>query len=339
MLFWIHTNEGNHEEPQIIRTVSPPAHTKSLISLKGSDPKELFWPTGPLRRYTRGLSEVVKENRLVRRNGVYYFRARIPKDLVKAFNRREFEKSLGTSDRSEALKAVRIQSVKFDAEIEAMRRTVSTLVDGGRVLKDMRDDEIERIVIRWFAEKKREEVRLALPEHGTKEHDEAVANATEEMRITHSGDQSSAASVSATVCSMLIEAGIRTKRGEREKIGGRLLAPHRTLIEEDVTSQQFQTAYELIRRAMHELARRAHARLEGDYSVRVYDAMWTGAGNSFARHSAQGVPLRLLVDKTICGRPFKVRWKPFRYRLPSPLVTTCLAAAYPRFAHTLCHFL
>ena len=99
---------------------------------------------------------------MVRRNGVYYFRARVPKDLVRAFQKREVKKSLGTSDRSEALKAVRLQSVKFDTDVEAIRRMMDENIDDRRSLTEMRDDEIERIVIRWFAEQERDDKRRSL---------------------------------------------------------------------------------------------------------------------------------------------------------------------------------
>lgn len=56
------------------------------------------------------------------RNGVYYFRRRVPKDLLQHYSPKlEFNYSLNTSDRAEADKLQRVESVKLDEEFERVR--------------------------------------------------------------------------------------------------------------------------------------------------------------------------------------------------------------------------
>ncbi|MGP1718235.1 MAG: DUF6538 domain-containing protein [Methylophilus sp.] len=56
------------------------------------------------------------------RNGVYYFRRRVPKDLLQHYSPKlEFNYSLNTSDRAEADRLQRSHSVKLDEEFERVR--------------------------------------------------------------------------------------------------------------------------------------------------------------------------------------------------------------------------
>lgn len=60
---------------------------------------------------------------MVKRNGVYYFRRRIPKDLLPHYSpQTEIKFSLKTSDHAEADRLQRIESVKLDAEFDRIRK-------------------------------------------------------------------------------------------------------------------------------------------------------------------------------------------------------------------------
>lgn len=59
---------------------------------------------------------------LMRRGDRYYLRARVPSDLVGAYEGREIKKALGTSDRREAERLIRIESAKVEREFEEKRR-------------------------------------------------------------------------------------------------------------------------------------------------------------------------------------------------------------------------
>jgi integrase len=66
--------------------------------------------------------KVRSQSNLVRRsNGVFYFRARIPADLVAVLKRRERWVSLQTRDEAEAKRRVRTKLVELDHEYEAVR--------------------------------------------------------------------------------------------------------------------------------------------------------------------------------------------------------------------------
>jgi hypothetical protein len=64
-----------------------------------------------------------KNPRLRRRGAVYYFRAKVPPELVAVFDgKREITYSLKTSDPAEANRLVKHHSIKFDQDCEAKRR-------------------------------------------------------------------------------------------------------------------------------------------------------------------------------------------------------------------------
>ena len=66
---------------------------------------------------------MAKHPRLHRRGSVYYFRAKIPLDLLLHFApAKERIYSLRTSDRREAEERVRVEGVKFDQEMAEARR-------------------------------------------------------------------------------------------------------------------------------------------------------------------------------------------------------------------------
>ncbi|MEM8590806.1 MAG: DUF6538 domain-containing protein [Pseudomonadota bacterium] len=63
--------------------------------------------------------------RLKKRGSVYYFRARVPVDLLEHYApRKEITFSLRTSDPGKALEKVRVEAVKLDQEFAAARRCV-----------------------------------------------------------------------------------------------------------------------------------------------------------------------------------------------------------------------
>lgn len=64
---------------------------------------------------------MARQTRLLKRGGTYYFRARIPSDLLLAFGRAEFRYSLGTRDYREACRRLREASVAFDRECDRWR--------------------------------------------------------------------------------------------------------------------------------------------------------------------------------------------------------------------------
>ena len=80
------------------------------------------------------------------RNGTYYYRRRIPKDLLSLYPSQQVIFSLKTKDRREADRLARIESVKLDHEFERQRSTLSA--PSG---EDISDEDIKRICELWVA--------------------------------------------------------------------------------------------------------------------------------------------------------------------------------------------
>lgn len=65
---------------------------------------------------TQGLSQTAH---LVRRNGVYHYRRRVPDALVEAFGRKEVHRSLCTTSLAEAKKRRAVEDLKWETRFEA----------------------------------------------------------------------------------------------------------------------------------------------------------------------------------------------------------------------------
>lgn len=82
---------------------------------------------------TQTLEESTVQNHLIRRGTRYYFRRRIPADLLLHFNpsgeitKKELTKSLGTSDRREAERLARAMAVHYDDQFQAIRSACSSV--------------------------------------------------------------------------------------------------------------------------------------------------------------------------------------------------------------------
>src|SRR5476649_1401998 len=58
---------------------------------------------------------------LIRKGSVYYFRRRVPADLVQAYGKSEHVRSLRTTDKREAERLVRRYDVEMDGLFETLR--------------------------------------------------------------------------------------------------------------------------------------------------------------------------------------------------------------------------
>ena len=80
------------------------------------------------------------------RSGTYYFRRRVPKDLLSLYPSQQIIFSLKTKDRREADRLARIESVKLDREFQHRRNTLTA-----HAREDISDEDIERICNLWIA--------------------------------------------------------------------------------------------------------------------------------------------------------------------------------------------
>ena len=81
------------------------------------------------------------------RNGTYYFRRGIPKDLLSLYPSDQIIFSLKTKDRKEADKLARAESVRLDQEFERKRGHLMGHSNG-----QLSDADIEHICTLWIAE-------------------------------------------------------------------------------------------------------------------------------------------------------------------------------------------
>ncbi len=187
-----------------------------------------------------------KQTFVVKRNGTYYFRKRLPDDVASYLGKREIKKSLSTSDYKKACTLANIEALKADQEIERARAMAKINNESPEVfikLEDFDTFEIERMVLVWFAKKdqaaKEEVAQLhysGLPPDGQKEIEET-----------------------------LIDEVIFWYKPTNERFNAALQIANRILNEAKVrfnkTSTQFSHFLNLVQEAMLESADRAKARI------------------------------------------------------------------------------
>ena len=84
-----------------------------------------------------------KHPRLMRRGAVYYFRCKIPTDLIDHYDKREIVESLRTKNATEALRKVRKRSEAQEQEFDRVR--------AGKGVSELAAEVIEDLARRWAA--------------------------------------------------------------------------------------------------------------------------------------------------------------------------------------------
>lgn len=96
------------------------------------------------------MEDLSKYTNLQRRNGRYYFRVRVPLDLIEALGKREIKKSLNTSELSVARSRLPIEQMRADELFHATRKKIAAIAPTTPSHDNLSKDEIERRVILWF---------------------------------------------------------------------------------------------------------------------------------------------------------------------------------------------
>lgn len=188
---------------------------------------------------------VSKPQGLLRRGNVWYYRRRIPLDLIQRFGGKlELKESLGTSDLAQAKARRNSVAAKFDAAFQAARGQPNLTAASHpkeHVLKSVRD------YVAGETEKRARQFTLADwandPEGTADARNETTAN------ILFYRDPSHDATVQAI------------STAAREIFG------------EDASALQLEN-WELLQRAILELERRDLARMEGDYRLPTFDHLF-----------------------------------------------------------------
>ncbi len=90
--------------------------------------------------------DVPSQIHILNRKETYYFRRRIPKDLVRFYPSEQIIFSLKTKDRKEADRFARIESVRLDREFQQRRDALPV-----HLSENMSDEDIKRICELWVA--------------------------------------------------------------------------------------------------------------------------------------------------------------------------------------------
>lgn len=112
----------------------------------------------------------MSDTSLTRRGATFYFRARVPKNLVSAYGRSMVSVSLQTTDKSEAKLRARLKRTELDRELEALGKERLRPLDGySGTLLTLTDADIEHICERYRADRLGEDERqrvAGIDDHG-----------------------------------------------------------------------------------------------------------------------------------------------------------------------------
>jgi len=92
---------------------------------------------------------MARQNHLVRRGDVYYYRQRVPADLVPAYGKREIKRSLKTSTRAEAIRRALHWQTYYVEEFAHRRQAANRAYQSPTVLDALDDETMTRLVNLW----------------------------------------------------------------------------------------------------------------------------------------------------------------------------------------------
>ncbi|WP_267361085.1 MULTISPECIES: site-specific integrase [unclassified Methylobacterium] len=206
----------------------------------------------------------------------WYFKAKVPRDLVDAFGREQVWKTLGTADLAEAKRRVRDEADAFDKQCRALRdRTATHGLDtvGTVALTSLSEAAIQEMARAWFdtLNVEREHRHATTLPH---DRDEAlIILDQDESALTDPGDLGLDAAYQ-TAVRLLRASDVRLVRRPLNPIRAAGSRMPFVVDREDAVSDQFRQLLALLRRGQLEDIHRSRARLTGDYQDRSFDPMF-----------------------------------------------------------------
>jgi integrase len=229
------------------------------------------------------------------RGGRYYYRRKVPAELVKVIGKREVLRALNTSDFVDALDRYRVQACEVAAEFSKARRRLNAqtcltgpikpVADPEPQLRDnpihistVSDPELRQIILEAFAgwERRAAEMRLLerLDEHN---REEALRNlAHEEALFSGSLTDESVAQ-------------------EVEYCARRILTEKNIIA--DGPTRQYRLVLDITQRALLESTRRDRQRYQGVYTDHSFDPLFSGIGAYAAPQAEQSITLDDLIER------------------------------------------
>ena len=201
------------------------------------------------------MKTVSANNHLLRRNGVYYYRRRVPLHLISALGRRFVQLSLNTTSLAQAKKLRSVKDLEWDAQFEAVEKKATSSnggSDGALAAKSSVLSEREVVkLVREYVERVdgRFRGRLAVdpPESEQVKADMKMETEVDIQALRNRDDPNADMWISKTGQKILEGAG-------------------RSI--HDPVPQGF---WEIVRRALLELDRRSLARLQDDHRTAFFD--------------------------------------------------------------------
>ena len=185
----------------------------------------------------------------------FYLRARVPHDIVETVGKKEFKKSLRTSDCRTAQQRINAEAAEVQAQFDAARRKLS-----GYREATLTDAQMAQMVRAWFAREETVKTRegAATSISSPDDLEQALAVLSEE-EAHFSSAQYDEWAVTA------------------QEFANQILDDHSVAM--DKASPNYHSLCDLVRRAALEGVRRQRARLEGSDYAATFDRMFDGVGD------------------------------------------------------------
>ncbi|WP_243996894.1 site-specific integrase [Methylobacterium sp. E-005] len=206
----------------------------------------------------------------------WYFKVKVPRDLVAAFGREQVWKSLRTSELAEAKRRVRDEADAFDKQCRTMRdRATKDGQDtvGSVALTSLSEAAIHKMVADWFD---------TLTVKRERRHAVAVPIDRDEALIALDQDEGALYDPNDLGLDAAYQTAVRLLKANDVRLVRRKLDPIRTagspmrfvVAHDDAASDQFRQLLALLRRGQIEDIHRSRARLTGDYQDRSFDPVF-----------------------------------------------------------------
>ena len=197
---------------------------------------------------------------LVLRNGTYYFRIRVPLDLVSAFGKREIKETLNTKSFDEAKKRRNERAIHWDARFAEARKQLAqdATTDPVKLLSpECAVKLVQAYVERRDREWRQQYAKLG-PVEAEQQRERIIELGIDEQILKDPEDPRRYDDVWQTRRKILEESGFRLGEGS-------IADPE---------------LFELVRRALLELCRRHSAQLKDDYSKPYFDHLFAQASST-----------------------------------------------------------
>ncbi len=220
------------------------------------------------------MSDMAKPTGLFLRIGTYYFRIRVPKDLVSAFGKTEIRKSLNTKIYDEAKKRRNQVAIEWDARFDEARKSLEK--DASASAEPLTKEQAVRLVQDYVKRRDQEweeEAAKNVPTTTEEMKESFIDLAMAEQTLKDPEDSRRDQDIWQTSTKILDGSGF--KLGE--------------------DSIPYPELWELVRRGSLELYRRAMARSQDDYSSSYFDHLF--APDNQMAVSAKGTSFGELCDQ------------------------------------------